>query len=156
MAKLTEEEVKEKLGIVDFRHLKKEQIIDFVSCIPDMDKEVAMQCISQFPEFKSYAGDIVNGFYDFCNNLVKEDSEEAIVACQETLDDLRFMLKKEEISEDMQKFIIEKIVEIDNKLVELASEKRNFKDNVLRVAGGLAAFGMAIGGAILGVKLTKK
>jgi hypothetical protein len=156
MGKLTDEEVKQKLGIVDFRHLKKEQIIDFVSCIPEMDKDVAMQCISQFPEFKSYAGEIVNGFYDLCNNLVKEDSVEAVVACQQTLDDLRFMLTKDNISEDMQRFIIEKIVEIDNKLVELAKEKRGFKEHILHVAGGLAAFGMAIGGAILGIKFTKK
>ena len=156
MGKMSEDEVKQKLGITDFRHIKKDQIIDFVSCIPEMDKEVAIECISQFPEFKSYAGEMVNGFYDLCNNVIKEDSSDAVVACQQTLDDLRFMLKKDTISEDMQRFIIEKIVEIDNKLVELTKEKHSFRETVLKTAAGLAAVGMAIGGAILGVKLTKK
>lgn len=47
-----------------------------------------------------------------------------------------------------------KTVEIDNKLVELAKEKRGFKENVLRVVGDLAAFGMVIG-ATLEIKFTK-
>lgn len=46
---LTEQEVKEKLGITDFRHLSKSQVIEFVSSIPNMQKDVAIACINANP-----------------------------------------------------------------------------------------------------------
>ena len=154
--KLSEEDVKAKLGITDFRHLKKENIMEFMSCVPEMDKEVAMKCIEQFPEFKSFANETVNGFYNLCAEVIKDDKEDAVDACMKTLDDLRFILQKDDISESMKMFIIEKIVEVDQLLAELTKEKHVFKETVLKVAGGLGAVGLTVAGALLGLKLKKK
>ena len=152
----SENEVKALLGIDDFRSIKKEQIIEFVSSIPDMDKETAMKCIEQFPNFKDSANFIVENFFTLCNEITKEDGKETLSACKETLDDLRFMLKKDSISEDMQHFIIEKIIEISNLMADMDNDKRRFKETVLRIAGTIASIAIATGGAILGVKLSKK
>jgi len=42
---LTADQVKECLNIPDFRHLTKDKLIEFVSAIPDMDREVAIRII---------------------------------------------------------------------------------------------------------------
>lgn len=110
MGKLTEEQVKERLNISSFRELKKEQLIEFMSTIPDMDKETALKCIEQFPDFKEYAGNIVERYYDLCKEAIQNDAKSTIAAYTGILEDLRFMLQKEDISEDMQRFIAEQMI----------------------------------------------
>ena len=48
------EQVKQALGIESFRNLSKDKIIEFVSLIPNMDKEVSISIINQFPISNRY------------------------------------------------------------------------------------------------------
>lgn len=153
---LSADEVKAKLGIDDFRSIKKDHLIEFVSSIPDMDKEVAMKCIEQFPNFKDSADYIVGNFYELCTSMVQEDGKDSIESCKETIEDLRNLLKNDSISEEMQKFIIEKIVDISNLMASMDNDKRHFKENILKIAGIIASVAIATGGAILGVKVIQK
>lgn len=153
---LSADEVKNKLGISDFRSISKDQIIEFVSSIPDMEKETAIKCIEQFPEFKSCAGIIIDRYCSLCEAAIKEDGKDALASNKEILDDLRFMLKKDNISEDMQKYIIEKMVEVGNSIANIENDKRSFKEMVLKYAGTLSAIALTIAGTILGVKIVKK
>ena len=107
-ALLSEEEVKKQLGINDFRNINKKQIIEFVSSIPEMSKEVAIKCIEQFPDFMSNSVAIVEHLSSLCTEAIKDDGKETLTACKETLQDLRTMLKKDKLSEDMQRYVIEK------------------------------------------------
>ena len=47
----TEEQVKAAIGISDWRHLSKDKLMNFVSVLPNVDSEVAIRIIEQFPEF---------------------------------------------------------------------------------------------------------
>lgn len=153
---LSADEVKSQLGIDDFRSIKKEQLIEFVSSIPDMDKETAIKCIEQFPNFKDSANFIVESFFTLCKDAIETDGKETLITCQATIDDLRIMLKNDSISEDMQRYIIEKIIEISNQMADIDNDKRHFKETVLKIAGAVAGIAIATGGAILGVKISKK
>ena len=46
---LSETEVKKILNIDDFRSISKVKIMDFISLIPKIDKELAINIINQFP-----------------------------------------------------------------------------------------------------------
>ena len=48
---LTEQQVLQALNIPDFRHLSKDKVISFASMLTDMEPEVAMKALEQFPEF---------------------------------------------------------------------------------------------------------
>ena len=50
---LSEKDVLKKLGIDDFRHLSKKNIMHFASMIDRMDPEVAKKALEQFPTFAS-------------------------------------------------------------------------------------------------------
>ena len=152
---LSEEEVKKQLGINDFRSINKKQIIEFVSSIPEMSKEVAIKCIEQFPDFMSNSVAIVEHLSSLCTEAIKDDGKETLTACKETLQDLRTMLKKDKLSEDMQRYVIEKIVDVTDKMAAVENDSRNFKINVLRIAAGLGAVIITIGSTILGVKIFK-
>ena len=43
-----------KLGINSFREVTKEKVLDLMSMIPDMEPEVAIKALEQFPHFVSY------------------------------------------------------------------------------------------------------
>ena len=46
----TEEQIKESLQINSFREISKAKLMEFVSLIPNMDKDVALAVIGQFPD----------------------------------------------------------------------------------------------------------
>lgn len=56
----SEIDVKKALGIDSFRNLSRENVMRFAALMPDMDKEIALKIVEQFPEFKAFALDAVH------------------------------------------------------------------------------------------------
>lgn len=50
----SEDAVKKALAIDSWRNLSKDKLLRFVAMMPDMDKEVAVRTIEQFPQFKEF------------------------------------------------------------------------------------------------------
>ena len=63
---LSADAVLERIGATSFRNISKDQLITFVSAIPEMDKEIAIKCIEQFPAFKEYSQSTSDPVYE-CN-----------------------------------------------------------------------------------------
>jgi hypothetical protein len=55
MATTDPEKLKKTLGIDSWRQLSKEHVIQFASALPQLDKEVAINIVRQFPNFKDLA-----------------------------------------------------------------------------------------------------
>lgn len=72
---VTENEVKTALDIDSFRNMSKEKIIEFVSAIPNMDKDVAIKIIEQFPAYTESANIMLAQLNTLCNNAMKENGE---------------------------------------------------------------------------------
>ena len=60
--KLTEEEVKNKLQINDWRGLSKEEVIQLMQIAPEIDKDVVLKILDQVPHFVEETKIIVNAF----------------------------------------------------------------------------------------------
>ena len=69
---MSEDEVKKALNISDFRSLSKEKIMEFVSIIPKVDKEVAMSIINQFPNYVDMAKNMVGGMMHLCDEALQD------------------------------------------------------------------------------------
>ena len=65
---MSEEDVKKALNVKDFRSLSKDKIMDFVSIIPNIDKEIAISIINQFPNYAKLSKDMVGGMIGVCIN----------------------------------------------------------------------------------------
>ena len=68
---VSEEDVKRLLGIKDFRHLSKKQVVSFVSAIPQMDPQVAKEVIDQFPQMANMAVDLAKEYREALDSAVK-------------------------------------------------------------------------------------
>lgn len=153
---LSESDVLNKIGAKDFRSWNKQQIIEFVSSIPDMDKEVAIKCIEQFPEFKEQSTQIIKELYDICGKLVEEHRlgmNEAIASYRLILDDLSKQLNKLRLSHKRKDKIISQMVEVADKIADLQREHGNVVKEALRMVGVVAVAAIGAGAALLGVKL---
>lgn len=156
---LSPEAVLEKIGAESFRNISKEKLIAFVSAIPEMDKATAIKCIEQFPEFRRCANEIVGELKDVSFELLKnqkESHEKAILGYQTILDSLSQLLKQPKLSVKEEHYIIEKMIYVTDKMDELQRENEEFLKHVMHVFAGLASGAIAIGGAILGVKIIGK
>jgi len=158
---VSEEQVKDILNIKDFREISKDKIMEFVSLIPNMDKDVAMAIINQFPEFVDSAKNMIAQLNVFCDNLIKDNNssqKDAINAYKLILESLSELLKKEDLSCEEREYITEKMVEVADKIAQKDTENKAFLMGILKlgasVIGGVALLGAAILGVnVKGVKL---
>lgn len=153
---LSREDVLERIGATDFRSIKQDQLIRFVSSIPEMDKELAIKCIEQFPEFNNHSKEIITQLTALCDNILKEQKDshnDVIVSYKLILDDLHKMLDQPDISQSERELIIEKMVYVADKISDEHHTNSQFLQNVIRIAGGVGALSITLGAAILGVKI---
>lgn len=153
---ITEEAVKDMLGIPDFRHLKKEQIIEFVSNIPNMDPEVAKRCIEQFPNFKEYASSIMSRLQDSYDRAINKSHIDSIKAYKDVLDILKNLIEKEYLSESERTYIIEKMIEVAQHLEDIDGKRDAFAQRLLQFGSAVAVVAIGVGGAALGMKMDIK
>ena len=70
---VSEEEVKKILNIESFRNLSKDKVMEFISLIPDMDKEVAISIINQFPNYVDLAKQTTESFNETRDNCLEKN-----------------------------------------------------------------------------------
>ena len=156
---LTEEAVKQKLGIRDFRNLTKEKAIQLTSMLSEMDSETAVKVIEQFPAFASFATSMVAHLKETCTAILSENkhsSQQVFDAYRTVLDNFAERLKTPELPEEEKHFIAEKMIEIADKIASKDSENKNFLTRTLNTMAAFAGGVVMIAGAILGVKFLKK
>ena len=61
------EQVKKALNIESFRNISKEKIMEFVSLIPNMDREIAIKIIEQYPVFAELSKSILSQLNKMCD-----------------------------------------------------------------------------------------
>ena len=149
----TEEAVKHRLNIKDFRHLKKDQLIDFVTSLPDMDRDVAIACVQQFPHFKDYSLAIIDHFYDICESSIKEDGVHSIEAYETILDELRSLLKNRKMRKQERAYIIEKMIDVGLMIENVEDKKRITIQKVLRGMATVGSLALGLAGAVIGAKI---
>ena len=152
-----EADVKRALGIDTWRELSKDKMLTFAALMPDMDTELALKVIEQFPNFREFAGEVVE---------VMEGAQDATIASNErsgdqvhdALRDIRGILKGELDKGDLpwehRRWVIEQIQETGRLQFNKDSENKRFLDSVLGKvvlgAGGITALGLAaLGGRVL-------
>ena len=151
----TIEDVKNMLDVDDLRKVSGEKLLQFMSSLPDMDKDVAIECIRQFPEFSKQANNMVIGFFDLCKETITEENFEGIKAQEKILDDLSWLLKKDDISEEMRYDILNQMRDIGYNIERLSERKLDWKKSIIKYALAALSITTAILGAVLGVKISK-
>ena len=152
----TEEDALKALKIDDFRHLSKDKVMQFMSMIPDMDKEVAMKCIEQFPNFKDFGLDIfakLNEGYLRIIDSGKDSAKKAMEAYELILQTMKEMLEKDNLTFEEKRQIAFDMVTVADKIAEQDSKWKEFLGKFAQGLGVGAVAVAAIIATALGVKI---
>ncbi|WP_201132877.1 MULTISPECIES: hypothetical protein [Nocardiaceae] len=134
-----------QLDIESWRNLSKDKMLRFAALMPDMDTEVALKIIEQFPAFKEFALDTVKEIEKAHKSTLKSNDKsqkQVYKAFEDVREILKGELDKDDLTWDQRKFIIELIRENGKQVSQKDSENKEFLNTVL---GKVAVFG---GGAI--------
>lgn len=152
----TEQEVMKQLDIESWRNLSKDKMMRFAAMMPEMDTEVALKIIEQFPAFKEFALDTVKEMEKAHEGTVKSNdkSQDQFFA---TLADIREILKGElsndELTWEQRKWIIEQIQEQGKLAFHKDSENKKFLDTILGKVALVGLGAVALGLVFVGGKM---
>ena len=153
------EEVKNALKIDSFRNLSKDKIMEFVSLIPSMDKEVAIKIIEQYPAFAKLSESMVAQLNKMCDTALEKNEESqrlTIQAYKQILDELSNQLHMEDISKEDREKITKQMIEIADKISVKDTENKAFIDKMVKYSTGFAIGALVLGATILGVNIKGK
>ncbi len=155
-AYVTEQQVKNALRIDSFRNLSKEKIMEFVSLIPNMDKDVAISIINQFPSYVEMAKDMVEQLSKTCDTAMSENhisQIEVFSAYKRILDDLGEILKRSDITPEERKYISNQMINIADKMAEKDTENKDFISYIIKSKEHIVLGALIFGAAILGINI---
>jgi hypothetical protein len=152
-----ENQIKEALGIESWRNLPKDKILQFSAMMPEMDNEVMMKIIDQFPEFRIFAKEILdNAETTFLEALKANQSNQENL--HQSFTELRSLIAKElsqeGVSFEEKKYYIEKVMECLNIENKKDSENKVWISKIttkaLMTAGGLVLAAIVfVGGKVI-------
>ena len=151
---ITQEQVLKALNIESFRNLSKDKIMEFVSLIPNMDKDVAISIINQFLAYAELASNMVAQLNTMCDAALKENSisqKEVIESYKLILDSLSEVLKKDNISPEERAAITDKMILVADKISAKDTENKEFINNILKYGTSIIGGVLILGATILGV-----
>ena len=152
----TDVDVKKALGIESFRNLSKENVMRFAAMMPDMDKEVALKVVEQFPEFKAFALEAINTIQAAQEKSLASNSESQ-ARVHQAWSDVRAILKgqldDDELTWEQKKDILDLIMETARQESAKDSENKQFLKDLTKyvaygVAGVAAAAVVFVGGRV--------
>jgi len=156
---LTEQQAKDALNIENFHNFPKEKVMQLVSLLPQMDKEVALSIINQFPVYSELAQAMVEQLGQACDAAMAENSksQDAVLsAYRKILDDLGEVLKRESITEEERDRISNKMIEIADKMAAKDSENKNFLAWITKNKEYIIGGAIFLGTTLFGVSLSEK
>lgn len=154
----TEQEVLDKFGWKDFRNMNSKDLIKFVSSLPDMDREVAIKCIEQFPEFSKYGGKILDIITKSFENTIKTNkdlADEVIQTYRDILDSLKKELRKRNLTPEDRSRITEMMVDVADRIAEIDRTHQRFHELIIKAVGTVGVAALAMAGALIGLKINK-
>ncbi|MGW2179607.1 hypothetical protein ACWCXX_16200 [Streptomyces sp. NPDC001732] len=152
-----EAQLMRELGIDTWRHLSKDKMIRFAAMMPDMDTEVALKVVDQFPAFKEFAKealDTIHKSHEATLSANKHSMDQVFQALQKNREIFERELSKDDLSREERKFLLELIQETGRLACQKDSENKKFLDGMLKKAivgvGSALALGVVfVGGRIM-------
>ncbi len=125
-----EKDVLRILDIPDFRHLTKEKAIEFVSMIPQMDPQVAMRALEQFPQLKDAALGMAREYKEAMVKALDSDTEEfkcVAATINAIIDALTKQLDEKDLSDEERHYLIEQMKELVEMQRRMKRDDQGFK-----------------------------
>lgn len=150
---LSEDDVKEMLGVDDFRKVTKSQVVQLVSSISQMDPEVAKKVIDQVPEFANLALGMAKEMREGYVAALKANDESAKAALARVdaiITILEEELKNDGLTPEERIEIVKCLGELAEKPVEIHRMNQQLILDGLTKVAGIVVVGLLGTAGILG------
>lgn len=137
---MSEEDVKKMLGIKDFRHLSKNQVIKFISSIQQMDPQVAMKIIEQFPEVANMALGLAKEYREGLQAGIdanEKSYKDAAASIDAVIATLTVELSKEDITPEERLQIVKILGDLPELKVKMHKDDQAFILKALTIFAGV-------------------
>lgn len=134
----TQEQVKDALMVDNFQNLSRDKIGEFISLVPNMDKEVAALITDQLLESQESSIKMLEQMNVMCDRTLKSNDTsqmEAINAYKEILDVLGERLKTEKLTYSQKDKIVRDMISIADRIAVKDTENKGF---LLKIIGSVA------------------
>lgn len=154
----TEAEIMKVLEIDTWRNLSKDKMLQFASLVPEMDKEIALKVIEQFPEFRLFGIDTLNVLEkEHTSTLLAnhESQTEVHNAYREVRGILSGELKRDDLAPEDRMIIIDKVIQTADQEFAKDSENKRFLDTLFGKAAMAGGAVMTLGLVVLGGRVLR-
>lgn len=154
----SESEIMKALEIDTWRNLSRDKILQFVSMIPQMDKEIALKVIGLFPEFRQFAMEALDVLEkEHLSTLAsnKESQEGVHHAYQEARATFADELKRDDLTAEDRRILYGMIMETAKREFEKDSENKRFLDTLFGKAALAGGAAIALGIVVLGGRVLR-
>ncbi|WP_353708209.1 hypothetical protein ABRQ22_00520 [Cellulosimicrobium sp. ES-005] len=157
MASMSEQEVMDALEIDSWRNLSRDKIMRFAALMPEMDREVALAVVSQFPAFTRFALGTLS-FLERTGDSTRESNKSSQKHVHDAYRDVREALKgrlaQEDLAPEEERIIIQSMMETADRESAKDTENKQFLESLFNkgalVAGATIAAGLVfVGGKIM-------
>ena len=149
---LSEQEVKQILGIDSFKEMTKDKVMSFASMLSDMDPAVAQEAIEQFPNFANMTLEALRDYKTVLDkSLDKNDSstQNCYDIWKVMTDTLSRCVQDEDITLEERKYYIEKMGEVADKASVKDTENKKFIRDIVFIGAAALCTGLGVGLAAL-------
>jgi len=125
----SEQQIMKQLGIKSWRYLSRDKVVKFAAMMPDLDKDVMLKVIDQFPEFTKYANDLMDSLHETVQKGMETNSKDysaALDVITETQSIYKGLLEKENIPSEERILIIHKLSELTELVGNMDKENKKF------------------------------
>ena len=149
MDKIKETTALKKLGINSFREVTKEKVMELMSMIPDMEPEVAIKALEQFPQFVSCATKALADYKETIIQMIASADkglEDVLRGRLIEIEELCKMLEDETVTFEQKIEVAALIKELGNLNSEELEKHRDFLTKAAELIGVVvvaAIFGTA-------------
>ena len=124
--------------------------------IPNMDKDVAISIINQFPAYAESSRNMIEQYNVMCDKILQSNDDsrrDAVMAYKTVLDDLSSLLKQDGVTPELQEKITDKMILVADKIADLHESNRNFLEGIIKYGTPLIGGALLLGAVILGVNV---
>jgi hypothetical protein len=152
----SEDGVKQALGINSWRNLSRENVVRFASMMPDMDKELAVKIIEQFPAFTKFGLDALRSMervQETALNFNERSQKRVHDAYQDVRDAIKGELDKD-LTPEERRNLIDTMMESAAKESEKDSENKRLIGDVVKTAAVVTVGVLLAAVVILGASVS--
>lgn len=137
----------------DWRSVNHGQIVSLVNHLSKIDKDVAIECVRQLPNFMASSTDIISELGNRLDNILKVNKDltlESIKTHNKILDTLQWRIEHENLDESTKNTIIEDMVNEAYAIDKIIKDAKESNNALFKQVAGIGAAAIAFGVTILG------